>query len=72
MTRCDQLFFNWSVKRHGKSSSLHSKKIFWLGVADFLWLTSQVKWFWGHFGTCCPAWGPTARPKCFAEVFIGN
>jgi len=30
----------WSVKRHGKSSSLHSKKIFWLGVAYFLWVTS--------------------------------
>jgi len=30
----------WSVKRRGKSSSLHSKKIFLVGGADFLWVTS--------------------------------
>jgi len=29
-----------SLKRRGKSSSLHSKKIFLLGVAVFLWVTS--------------------------------
>jgi len=29
-----------SVKRRGKSSSLHSKKIFCLGVTGFLWVTS--------------------------------
>jgi len=29
-----------SVKRRGKSSSLHSKKNFWLGNTDFLWVTS--------------------------------
>jgi len=29
-----------SIKRHGKSSSLHSKKFFCLGVAGFLWVTS--------------------------------
>jgi len=29
-----------SLKRRGKSSSLHLKKIFWLWGADFLWLTS--------------------------------
>jgi len=29
-----------SVKRRGKSSSLHSKKIFCLGGAGFLWVTS--------------------------------
>jgi len=29
-----------SLKRHGKSSSRHSKKIFCLGVAGFLWVTS--------------------------------
>jgi len=28
-----------SVKRRSKSSSLHSKKIFWLEDADFLWVT---------------------------------
>jgi len=28
------------LKRHGKSSSLHSKKFFCFGVADFLWVTS--------------------------------
>ena len=31
-----------SLKRRGKSSSLHSKKIFCLGVRFFLWVTSQV------------------------------
>jgi len=29
-----------SLKRRGKSSSLHSKKIFCLGYVDFLWVTS--------------------------------
>ena len=29
-----------SLKRHSKSSSLHSKKIFCLGAAVFLWVTS--------------------------------
>jgi len=29
-----------SIKRRCKSSSLHSKKIFWLGSVDFLWVTS--------------------------------
>ena len=24
----------------------------------------------GSFGSCCLAQGSTARPKCFAEVFI--
>jgi len=27
-------------KRRGKSSSLYSKKVFWLGGMDFLWVTS--------------------------------
>jgi len=34
-----------SLKRRGKSSSLHSKKIFCLGDAGFLWVTSQVEDF---------------------------
>jgi len=29
-----------SVKRHGKSSSLHLKKNFLVGGADFLWVMS--------------------------------
>jgi len=28
------------LKRCGKSCSLHSKKFFWLGDLDFLWVTS--------------------------------
>jgi len=26
----------------------------------------------GYFGSCCLAYGPTTRPKYFAEVFVGN
>jgi len=29
-----------TLKRFGKSSSLHSKKIFWLRVVNFFWVTS--------------------------------
>jgi len=29
-----------SIKRCGTSSSLHSKKMFWLGGVDFLWVMS--------------------------------
>jgi len=29
-----------SIKRRGKSSSLHSKKNFFLGGCEFLWVTS--------------------------------
>jgi len=29
-----------SVKRRSKSSRLHSKKVFWLGDVNFLWVTS--------------------------------
>ena len=34
-----------SLERHGKSSSLHLKKIFLLGGAGFLWVTSKVENF---------------------------
>jgi len=33
------------IKRHGKSSSLHSKTFFWLGRAGFLWVTLKVEDF---------------------------
>jgi len=33
------------LKRHGKSSSLHSKNFFCLGSAEFLWVTSYVEDF---------------------------
>jgi len=46
-----------SVKRHGKSSSLHLKKNFCLGDVDFLWVTHK----WRTFR---PPWSTLPGPGC--------
>jgi len=47
------------LKRIGQSSRLHSKKIFWLGSADFLWRHHK----WSSFGVILAhVAGPRAQP----------
>ena len=50
-----------SLKRRGKSSSLHSKKSFCLGDAGFLWVTSKWRTFRSPWPTLL---GPGRQPLC--------
>jgi len=64
----------WSIFGSNGSAGLVDctwKKIFWLGVQSFCdW---SHKWsIFGSFWLILLGLSPTARPKCFAEVFIGN
>jgi len=48
------------------------KKIFLVGGWGFFVTDVISKVVLGTFWLMLPGLGPTARPKCFAEVFIGN
>jgi len=58
---CKCYWSGWSVKRRGKSCSLHSKKIIWLGIMDLWWVTSQVEDFQATLADFTWPWAPTVR-----------
>jgi len=64
------------LKRISQSSCLHYKKNVLVGGCGFFVsdIISELLFglFWLMFVSCCLAYGPTARPKYFVEVFIGN
>jgi len=48
------------------------KKSFLVGGEDFFVTDVISEVVLGSFWLCCLAWGPTARSKCFAEIFTRN
>jgi len=67
---CARELFNGS---NGSASLVDcTQKIFLAGVCGFFVTDVISEVVLGSFWVMLPGLGPTARPKCFAEVFIGN